>query len=772
MERPWFRHWCPRRTLRVDTWTSASKKLRELFDGVTAPIRVYFRIATSRFRHNTSKSYMARYTLGLFAIAILVVLEFVVAQFSLQAQVENQKLARLIELQHFDMGRLTRAALAVELSSPGEFRPQLNSLIEIAEHIHNRHDAIRRAIVSKPRFDRIRFAGTYKQLQSSFDKMEIRSHSQLRQNAKRRSQGKLRSSIESIHQQAEDYREKLRFAIDDVESISESTSRNATRAEIFLCVLILIVLYLEGRYIFRPSIRSMEAALKTRSDFMSRMSHEIRNPMNSIIGMSDALSETPLNDLQKRYLSLMSKSSQTLLELLNNLLDFSAVETGKITLEKIEFSLYSILERVIDISAVRAHGKNLKIFIDIDPAVPMNMIGDPTRLHQVLANLLSNAIKFTAAGQVRLSVKAEASIGLQQFLTFGVTDTGVGIESENLQKIFDSFVQAETSTRREYGGSGLGLTISRELVNLMGGEIKVTSEIGRGSQFSFSIPIIKAADGETLYDRLKLHDLRWLKVLCIGSGGSCKQLANIVRMCGGSVETRIDEFDFEQENSIVAIEADEEATLLQILQLLPESARTTSRVIGLISTSVPPARMLSFMNYGVTEFLVEPLKPIDLVRSLTHKPDELEVQPQQETLDMGGQRKRVLIADDSQENRDLMRVHLRKENFEMIFANDGSQAIKLFQAMQPDLVLMDLQMPGMNGRDAALVIRQWERATGRKQIPLVAVTGDTRREIREQLLAAGYNAFLDKPFRKAELIALTHSLLKTRVAPQEPIMNL
>ncbi|RYZ63547.1 MAG: hypothetical protein EOP05_23355, partial [Proteobacteria bacterium] len=331
----------------------------------------------------------------------------------------------------------------------------------------------------------------------------------------------------------------------ELDQRSTDRIRITTRIELGLFTLILIVLLLEGLYIFRPSIRALEDALRTRSEFMSRMSHEIRNPMNAIIGMTDVLFETPLNDLQQRYLRVLSRSSQTLLDLLNSLLDFSSLESGKTKIEAIEFDLHTVLEKVVDLSAVRAHEKNLDLSLDIDLKTPLAVTGDPVRLQQVLNNLLSNAIKFTSVGEVRLTVKPVSSPSGALSIHFAVSDTGIGIKQEALGKVFESFVQADTSTRRQYGGSGLGLTISRELVALMGGDLKVSSEFGVGSQFDFSLPLVPEAQAtQTLGERVKLFDLRGHTAFFVGPmTPSMQQASELIQACGGVTEARLQAVD-------------------------------------------------------------------------------------------------------------------------------------------------------------------------------------------------------------------------------------
>jgi signal transduction histidine kinase len=232
-----------------------------------------------------------------------------------------------------------------------------------------------------------------------------------------------------------------------------------------------------------------ESASRTKSDFLASMSHEIRTPMNAIIGIADLLAKTPLSPEQNKYVQIFRRAGDNLLHLIDDILDLSKVESLQLELERTGFSLNDLLEKVTEMVAVQAHEKGLALVCNIAPKVPTDLVGDPTRLRQVLLNLLGNAIKFTESGEVALRVAPDAGSSVPGALRFTISDTGIGIAGEKLGAVFERFTQADSSTTRRYGGSGLGLTISKRLVELMGGRIWVESQVGKGSVFSFAVPL-------------------------------------------------------------------------------------------------------------------------------------------------------------------------------------------------------------------------------------------------------------------------------------------
>jgi PAS domain S-box-containing protein len=370
-----------------------------------------------------------------------------------------------------------------------------------------------------------------------------------------------------------------------------------------------------------------ESASQTKSDFLASMSHEIRTPMNAIIGIADLLAKTALTPEQTRYVQIFRRAGDNLLHLINDILDLSKVEASQLELERTGFSLRDLLEKVIEIVAVRAAGKGLDISCDVAPDAAVDLIGDPTRLRQVLLNLLGNAIKFTDRGAVMLRVTRDPTARSPSALQFTISDTGIGIPREKLNAVFERFTQADSSTTRKYGGSGLGLTISKRLVELMGGRIWVTSEVDKGSEFAFALP----------FD--------------IWSGAN----------------------------------------------------RPAAAPIG-----------------------AGPEQPLPALR--------------------------ILLVEDSVDNRFITTAYLRDTPYVIEIAENGAVACEKFEAGDYDLVLMDRQMPVMDGLTATRAMRAWEQARERTPTPIIALTASALKGDQEQCMAAGCTAYLTKPIKQDVLL--------------------
>jgi CheY-like chemotaxis protein len=357
------------------------------------------------------------------------------------------------------------------------------------------------------------------------------------------------------------------------------------------------------------------------------MSHEIRTPMNAIMGIADLLAKTALSPEQDKYVQIFRRAGDNLLNLINDILDLSKVEASQLELEQTGFSLNELLEKVTEVVAVRAHEKGLVLVCEIAPNVPTDLVGDPTRLRQVLLNLLGNAIKFTESGEVSLRVTPDADSAVPTALRFTVSDTGIGIPSEKLGRVFERFTQADSSTTRRFGGSGLGLTISKRLVELMGGRIWAESGVGEGSVFSFAVPF--------------------------------EILAGATLRAAVSVDTG------------------------------PE----------------PPLPAL-----------------------------------------------RILLAEDSVDNCTITLAYLEDTPYRIEIAETGVVACEKFTSGHFDLVLMDRQMPAMDGLTATRTIRSWEQANGRPPTPIIALTASALKGDREICLAAGCTAYLSKPIKQEALL--------------------
>ena len=381
-----------------------------------------------------------------------------------------------------------------------------------------------------------------------------------------------------------------------------------------------------------------ESASRTKSEFLASMSHEIRTPMNAIMGIADLLAKTALSPEQDKYVQIFRRAGDNLLNLINDILDLSKVEASQLELEQTGFSLHDHLEKVMEMVATRANEKGLALVCEIAPGVPNDLVGDPTRLRQVLLNLLGNAIKFTESGEVSLRVTQDGNFAVPTALRFAVSDTGIGIPSQKLGQVFERFTQADSSTTRRFGGSGLGLTISRRLVELMGGRIWVESGVGKGSVFSFAAPF----------------------------------------------------------------------------EIWPTTNRPT-----LITVGVDPEAQLPAL--------------------------------------------RILLAEDSADNCTITMAYLEDTPYQVEIAETGAIACEKFTSGHYDLVLMDRQMPVMDGLTAARSIRAWEQANDRQPTPIIALTASALKGDREMCLAAGCTAFLTKPIKQEVLLQAIKE--RSQIAP-------
>ena len=534
---------------------------------------------------------------------------------------------------------------------------------------------------------------------------------------------------------------------------SSALLQQLRRTEAILSFLTLVIVFFSGLFILRPAIVRMVEALRIRSEFINRISHEIRNQMNSILGNSELLMETTLSEVQGQYLSSLRRSVLTLLELLNSVLDFGALESGKISVEKIRFNLIEAVEKVVDQLAARAHQKGLDLVLDIAPGTPTEIVGDPVRVSQVLVNLVGNAVKFTEAGSVRLLVDVHTESDRSQSVMFRIIDTGPGIPQDKIARVFDSFVQADSSIRRRFGGSGLGLTISRDLVSLMGGVIDVKSSIGRGSEFIVQLPTgLNQSESDTLQDELQKSGLHGRKAWVIGAETpSIRSAQNYLVMAGVRVvhthryENVHSHFDY----CLIAGDS-----IRQMLEGPDEAISAifecSDRVIVLLRTTATPEFMRSLRDRGILEICFKPIRPLELIQERVLRrqlPSKSELAPKVHS------RGRVLIADDTADNRLLMQVFLAQTGLDLDFAEDGEDAVRKANTTDYDLILMDIQMPNVDGYEATSLIRRSEIQKGHKAIPIIAVTAHDKSNEMKGLREAGFSDLLTKPVSRTQLMS-------------------